>query len=151
MREPLKFLCDHMLGTLAKWLRFMGYNASYPGPLSDRELVERARSEGRILLTRDKDLGSRVENSLYVPMDDLEGQLRFVVGTFHLNAEAHMTLCSLCNLPVESVDLNEVGDNVPPGVKARQKEFWRCPSCGRFYWQGSHWDRVLERLRGLGL
>ena len=37
----MKLLCDHMLGSLARWLRFMGYDTAYPPPGPDRELVDR--------------------------------------------------------------------------------------------------------------
>jgi len=34
----VKLLCDHMLGSLARWLRFMGYDTAYPEPGPDRAL-----------------------------------------------------------------------------------------------------------------
>ena len=38
----MKFLCDHMLGTLAKWLRFLGNDVVYPSPIDDNELIAMA-------------------------------------------------------------------------------------------------------------
>ena len=40
----MKLLCDQMLGSLARWLRFMGYDTAYPEPGPDRTLIERARA-----------------------------------------------------------------------------------------------------------
>src|SRR5207245_3517686 len=74
--DAVKLLCDHMLGSLARWLRFMGYDTAYPPPAPDRELVDCARREGRILLTRDKELAARVSGSVQVRSDDLEEQMR---------------------------------------------------------------------------
>jgi uncharacterized protein with PIN domain len=36
---------------------------------------------------------------------------------------------------------------VPPFVGRTQPHFTRCPSCGRFYWRGTHWQRMRERLQ----
>src|SRR5207249_3943916 len=72
---PVKFLCDHMLGTLAKWLRFLGNDVAYPGPVDDNELIALAGREDRTLLTRDRELSERMAGSLFVASDDLDAQL----------------------------------------------------------------------------
>jgi uncharacterized protein len=49
-----KFLCDHMLVRLGRWLRAAGYDtAIIEDALSDREILDRAIHEERLLLTRD--------------------------------------------------------------------------------------------------
>ena len=57
--EP-RFLVDSMLGKVARWLVLMGYDASFAGGKSpsDLELLERARREDRVLLTRDTNTSS---------------------------------------------------------------------------------------------
>ena len=25
---------------------------------------------------------------------------------------------------------------------------WRCKSCGKLYWEGSHWKKIKERMEG---
>ena len=57
--HPLRLLADGMLGTLAKWLRLLGYDTAYDNVAADPELARRARSEGRVLLTRDRELSKR--------------------------------------------------------------------------------------------
>src|SRR5438552_16487356 len=74
--RSLLLLCDHMLGSLARWLRFMGYDTAYPEPGPDRMLVERVRSEDRILLTRDKELAARVTDAGRIHSDGLDDQIR---------------------------------------------------------------------------
>ena len=52
----MRFLCDAMLGGLAKWLRAAGYDAYYAREgtdVSDRTLTAKALEEGRVLLTSD--------------------------------------------------------------------------------------------------
>ena len=147
----MKLLCDHMLGSLARWLRLMGYDTAYPEPGPDRDLIERARREGRILLTRDKELAARVPGAVQVRSDELEVQIREVGGVLGLRLVDPLSRCSLCNEVLIPVPPGEVKGLVPEAVRSRHQEFWRCPSCMRVYWQGSHWDKMVERLNHFDL
>jgi uncharacterized protein with PIN domain len=138
-----------MLGTLARWLRFMGYDTAYPGPLDDSELLLLASREDRILLTRDKELASRSSRVVRIRSDDLEEQIREVSLALELRIVDPLSRCSLCNAVLVSAQREDVADRVPAGVRARHETFWRCPTCGRVYWQGSHWDKMVERLNHL--
>jgi len=146
---PPKLLCDHMLGSLAKWLRLLGYDTLYPGPLEDREMAAKAYDEGRVLLTRDKDLAARVQGSVFVASDDLDEQLKSVVEALHLDLSNTLSRCSVCNAPIIEVDRAEVEHEVPPKVLEIQDKFWKCPSCSRIYWRGSHWKDMLGRIEKL--
>lgn len=145
----VKFLCDHMLGTLSKWLRFLGYDVAYPDPLEDSALIGAVEREERVLLTRDRELAGRVSGSLYVTSDDLDEQLLQVSRTFDLQPQALLTRCSVCNTTLREVPKADVRDKVPEGVFERQDEFWHCDGCGRYYWHGSHWDHMATRFREL--
>ena len=138
-----------MLGTLAKWLRFMGYDTAYPGPLNDTQLLSLALREDRVLLTRDKELASRSPRGLRVRSDILEEQIREVASALDLKLVDPLSRCSLCNAPLVPATLEEVRDLVPEGVRVRHTSFWQCPSCHKIYWQGSHWDKMVERLQRL--
>ena len=56
MKNPSRFLLDGMLGSLARWLRICGYEASFMENTSDDELIRRALEGDLILLSRDKQL-----------------------------------------------------------------------------------------------
>jgi uncharacterized protein with PIN domain len=84
---------------------------------------------------------------VYVASDDLDTQFAQVVGSFGLTAKDAMSRCSVCNEIIEAVPKEEVRGRVPEGVYDRHLEFWRCRQCGRFYWPGSHYDRVLAKVR----
>ena len=142
----MNFLCDHMLGTLARWLRFMGYDTAYPGPLDDTELLGLARREDRILLTRDKELASRSPRAFRVRSDTLDEQVRELASALPLKLIDPLSRCSVCNTPLVAAKAEEVGNLVPEGVRTRHVTFWQCPGCHKIYWQGSHWDRMIERL-----
>ena len=147
----MKLLCDHMLGSLARWLRFMGYDTAYPEPGPDRALVERVRLENRILLTRDKELAGRVAGAIQIHSDNLEEQIREVATALPLRLVDPLSRCSLCNELLVPAPLEEVNDLVPEGVRSRHQLFWRCPSCRRVYWQGTHWDKMVARLNDFDL
>jgi uncharacterized protein with PIN domain len=147
----MKLLCDHMLGSLARWLRFMGYDTAYPEVGPDRTLIERVRSEDRILLTRDKELASRVTGAVRIRSDILEEQIQEVATALPLRLLDPLSRCSLCNEILVSASLEDVKDLVPEGVRSRHRIFWRCPSCGRVYWRGTHWDKMVTRLNNLDL
>ena len=53
------FLADAMLGGLARWLRILGLDTYYDPNLDDPEVVERAVTEDRLILTRDAKLVER--------------------------------------------------------------------------------------------
>jgi len=133
-----------MLGTLAKWLRFLGYDTAYPGPLDDTALLEQAKKEGRVLLTRDRQLAGRTSGGLGIRSDQLEEQLEEVRRAFGITAQDALSRCSVCNAEITRLPPEEAKGKVPDAVLARHTEFWRCPDCERVYWKGSHFE-ALER------
>ena len=51
-------------------------------------------------------------------------------------------LCSVCGGVLEKVARSEVSGRVPPLVEGRHRLFYRCLSCAKVYWRGSHWKRL---------
>lgn len=154
----MKFLCDAMLGGLAKWLRAAGHDALYASEdveTADRALVRRAMREDRALLTSDGGFTERAPVRdgrlafLLVPHLPVEEQLRLVVESFGL--ARHEPRCMRCNGELEELPREAAEPRVPPKVAERQEEFFRCQRCGRLFWYGTHWERIggrLERVFG---
>jgi len=148
----VRFVVDVMLGSLARWLRRLGYDTDYVNDRDDRELVRIARAEGRILLTRDSTLATRRGiSALLIESQVLDEQLAQVVHVFPLPQEMQLPRCSECNTPLQNVSPDEVMDYVPIYVYRTHKHFRRCPGCGRVYWPGSHWERICHRLKQMGV
>lgn len=141
----MKFLADTMLGKLAKWLRILGYDVLYCRNLGDRKLLELARAEGRILLTRDEELRRRSQG-IFISSDDWREQLRELAQVIQLETSALFTRCLECNVILEQVSGAEVEDAVSPYILATQAEFARCPQCGRIYWKGTHFAHALTEV-----
>ncbi len=143
----MKFLVDHMLGKLAKYLRFMGYDTYYPtGNLSDNALIKIAKEEGRIIITRDKELARRSKGFL-VKSDNYEEQLKEVIENFNLNADNILSRCSVCNELLVHVRKEGVKDKVPSYVYEHNDEFYMCPKCHRIYWYGTHTERIEREIK----
>jgi len=143
-----------MLGTLAKWLRILGYDTLYDPKLDDPQLVRLARAEDRILLTRDRPLARRRGlRVLLIASEDLDEQIRQVLVELELEPERRFSRCPVCNGLLETMGHDEARARVPAYVARTHTQFRHCSSCGRVYWQGSHWQRMeehLARLRAAG-
>ena len=55
----MKFLADSSLGRLSKWLRLLGYDTVYWRGEADRSFLRKAEKEGRVVLTRRRDVLAR--------------------------------------------------------------------------------------------
>ena len=138
-------LIDAMLGTLARRLRWLGYDAEYRKDLPDLAMIRIAREENRLLVTRDKALaGRRGVRALYIPATELTEQVQQVIAA--VGPSLHPPRCTVCNGELIAISMAEATPLVPPYVAQTQTEFVRCRRCGRVYWPGSHWPG-LQRWR----
>ena len=150
MEPDVKFLVDAMLGRLAKWLRLMGYDTLYEAAADDHDLVRLARAEGRILLTRDRELAKRRGlTSLLIESDRFDEQLAQLLRDPQLNGQASAPRCARCNTLLEALDRKEAKGRVPSYVFSRYEKFTLCPQCDRVYWQGTHWQRMRQRIEDI--
>jgi uncharacterized protein with PIN domain len=148
-RTPL-FL-DVMLGKLARYLRMCGYDAAYAldrGVEADDELLRIAESEGRTLVTRDRQLAARTDDGIRIDAREIDEQLRELGERgFELSVAARPAHCGRCNGVVDAVGATErVPDYAPDPAETT---CYRCRDCGQVFWKGSHWDDVRTRLSGL--
>jgi uncharacterized protein with PIN domain len=146
---PARFAVDAMLGRLARWLRFVGCDATFDADVRDADLAREAIEQGRVLLTRDAGMLEewRLPRALLVGSERLPDQLRQVVETFAIDWRVGLfTRCSRCNALLEDVSREAVAGRVPPRIFEEEERFLRCPACGRVYWHGSHVDRVRRAI-----
>lgn len=142
-----RFAVDEMLGTLTRWLRIMGYDATYEKDHDDEEIIDAAMAQGRILLTRDRELAAKMgERGLYIGSDRLEEQLRQVWQAFGLRPDQDLARCTVCNGELLPMEEGKAKDKVPEGVFLLNREFFQCQSCGKVYWRGTHWLNIKKRL-----
>lgn len=146
----MRFLCDEMLKRLGHWLRAAGYDVlTLPDGTDDRELIDRALREHRLLLTRDRKMGRHSDAPPlvhYLDCCDLED----CVAT--LNARVPIdwhyrpfTRCMRCNTPLVEADAQR-RKAIPPGARRTATIALFCPTCEKVYWDGSHVTRMRRRL-----
>jgi uncharacterized protein with PIN domain len=153
MTQP-RFLADVMLGTLAKWLRVLGYDTEYDNSIEDDAVVQRCVNEDRIALTSDSRLVQRRllrDRHVLVSSHKLSEQLIQVVAGLENppDSELRLTRCLECNSLIKEVSKSEVRALVPSYVFETQEEFRRCPDCKRVYWRGTHRERMIEKVLSL--
>jgi len=142
-----------MLGSLARWLRILGYDVLYDRTIADQTIVELSVSENRIALTRDRRLVQRRRLTRYclIESEDVHQQIVEVMSCLgeEIHPEHLLTRCIRCNTPLDRVSPASVAAEVPAYVLQTRKHFSRCPDCKKVYWRGTHRERMLERLHSL--
>ncbi|MFQ5775714.1 MAG: Mut7-C RNAse domain-containing protein [Kiloniellaceae bacterium] len=148
--EAPKLLCDEMLHGLGRWLRAAGYDTAIAGPgLPDRQLLQRAIVEDRILLTCDRELAGRRQARGRVlalsanGLDTGARELRARLGIDWLRAP--FTRCLLDNAALRPAGGEDLA-RLPPKARRLGGPVRTCPRCVRLYWPGSHARRMRARL-----
>jgi len=148
----MKFLTTKELGRLCKWLRILGYDCEYFTEDNLTSLTIKSLREDRVILTRNARLSERAGfKVLHVKSDLVKEQLKQVLEEVKLKIDRDemFTRCTICNTLLEEIRKEEAEDKVPPFVYKTQKDFVRCPVCGRVYWHGTHWGNVTEYVNGI--
>lgn len=139
-----------MLGRLAKWLRLLGYDTAYASTLPDHRIAARARAEGRVILTRDRELARRRGiRSMLIDSQVLKAQIKEVVSALGAPAPDSEPRCPRCNAILSEIGVDDVRARVPAYVLEHHDHFRQCVACDKVYWPGSHWQnvqRVVEPL-----
>jgi uncharacterized protein with PIN domain len=147
-----RFVADQMLGRLAAWLRMLGFDTTYAWDIADSEVVRRANTEGRVVLTRDRPLSkNQAVRVLFVENRLIEKQVREVLERLSLRVPRSdlFSRCALCNAPLTPVDKQAVQSRVPASAFRHYDRFAVCEPCDKVYWAGSHYQRVLSSLGDL--
>ena len=153
--KPLRkiaFVVDVNLGRLARLLRLLGFDALFSNAYADDEIVAISEAQGRIVLTRDRRLlhAKAVTHGYWVRSVWPRRQVDEVVRRFDLAGLIRpFSRCADCNGRIEPVAKDAVADRLEPKTKKFFEKFYRCPDCGKIYWEGSHVDRLRERLKGV--
>ncbi len=154
--EQPRFVIDGHLGRLAAYLRMLGFDSWYDRYADDPLLAAVSSGEQRLLLTRDVGLLKRreVDQGYCVRSDKPRDQLKEICRRFALHAHFDpFRRCMDCNGNLCPVPKEEIADLLPPHTRETKNEFSRCLNCGKVFWRGTHYTRMLgwiEDLTGSG-
>lgn len=147
----VRFATDCNLGTLTKWLRILGYDTLNDRGNADTRFVGKAAAEGRIVLTRKRELArlSGEARLIVVKADRARAQLGEVLDALGLEPDPAkaMTICLKCNAVLVQIPRSEAEGRVPAYVHAKHDRFKSCPACGNVYWPGTHGRHIEASLR----
>jgi len=149
----VNFLVDAMLGKLARWLRMLGHDVIYSAQLSDSGLLEQAKKENRVLLTKDLELYQRATakdvDALYLEGKSEAERLAEVAKRYSLTLEIDMkkSHCPVCNTKLKITPKEQLSGEVEKNTFIYYDKFWKCPNCGQVYWQGAHWKQISNTLK----
>lgn len=149
--EQPHFIADRMLGRLARYLRLIGYDVSYPPACPDARLIGIARGEKRVLLTRDRGILEQ-ESALKGRPEVVEITSVEVLDQIAQLAEEGWISrilaprCALCNTPLFEPSVDEARHLLPPYVLATQCSLLCCDSCNIILWKGSHWKHFRRSI-----
>lgn len=149
-----RFVLDVHLGTLARYLRLLGFDTLYRNDYDDHEIVRVAKDQQRIILTRDKGLLKHraVTRGRWIRHTRPLEQLRETLAAFDLAGSVRpFTRCAVCNGGLRPLGRRKAADLVPARVRERQDKFAHCTVCGRIYWPGTHTMRLRKALQGAAI
>lgn len=132
------FVCDAMLGKLARYLRMLGLDAPYARRGEDRLSLPEGRAQ-MLFLTKSAAKAGR-PGTILVHSNDPKEQLLEIKGHIepYIAADSAMTRCIECNVPLARARKDDIEPFVPEYVYHHNDEFRTCPSCHKVYWEGSH-------------
>jgi uncharacterized protein with PIN domain len=151
LRNP-RFVLDVHLGTLAKKLRMLGFDTRYETGYTDGEIARIASDERRIVLTRDIGLlkRSEVERGYWLRSQTPAKQFLEVLEQFDLFSKSSpFSRCLNCNGIIRRVGKHEVEKLLQPKTRRYYDEFYRCDSCGKIFWKGSHYLRMMREIEAI--
>lgn len=141
-----------MLGSIARKLRIFGFDTLYVAHVDDSEVLKIGTEQDRVIITADKELFKRIVKAraggiLVAGADEVEDLAHILekTGISSIDGIGPESRCSMCNGLLASVNAKDVEAQLPEKIALSHKEFFKCVSCGKVYWEGSH----VKRLRAL--
>ena len=148
--EPT-FFVDAMLGNIARKLRLLGYDSQYFSDIDDEKLIDGARKEKRIIISKDEELIKRAQKlgigSIRITKKEEIDQFFEIITGVNLKRvkiNGNTARCPKCNSLTKSVDKEIIKEKIPQGVLKSNDKFWICECCKQVYWEGTHIKNLQE-------
>jgi hypothetical protein len=94
----------------------------------------------------------RVTHGYFVRSTNPGRQLEEIINRFDLKEQFKpFSRCMDCNGIIGKVEKEAVLDSLLPKTRQAFHEFFQCSSCGKVYWKGSHYERMLRIVENSNL
>ena len=137
-----------MLGSIARKLRIFGFDTLYVANVEDGEILKLGIDQERTILTADKEFFKRIVKArasgvLVGGSNELEDIVHILerAGVRIVDPGEIGTRCSICNGTLELADASDIS-TLPERVTSGYTNFFKCISCGKLYWEGTHLKRI---------
>ena len=145
------FVVDSMLGNLSGKLRILGFNSKYFSTIEDNQLIELAKKENRVIVTKDEGL-AKTADKMGILVVLIRGnvevnqiiEIATKIGLSNFVMDTNSARCVNCNGRLEPVEKSGLENKIPTGVYERQDQFWVCVECQKIYWTGTHFKKLQE-------
>ncbi len=154
-KKPLRrtrFIADNNIGNIVRYMRALGFDVYYDPKLIGRDLVDAARKDKRIILTKSRNLlkFKGVTHGIFLRPGTTEQQIRSVVDYLDIRAEIReFSRCLCCNGILEAIPKETISERIPQKTRAFCHEYAYCSACDKIYWEGTHVNemrKVLDRI-----
>ncbi|MCJ7789096.1 MAG: Mut7-C RNAse domain-containing protein [Candidatus Atribacteria bacterium] len=142
----------YKLQKLAILLRILGFDVLYSQNKDYILVINLAKRENRILLSRVKFL-RKLPWIFYLKEDDLDGQLEQTIKELKLTVKKEnlFSRCSNCNNLLRDVPEDEIKEEIPSDVYGKGYWFKRCLNCKKIFWNGNHMITLKEIFKKLNI
>jgi len=150
--EPLrkiKFSVDGNLEKLARRLRLLGFDSCGASGITKDELIKKALSEKRIILTTDKNILKQkvVTHGYYIREKTIEKQVKEILRRFDLGDQVKpFTRCMVCNGILDEINKQIIKSMLPENVHKHCERFKQCTKCKKIYWEGTHYIKMQHQI-----
>ena len=143
--ESLTFFVDAMLGNIAKKLRLMGFDTNYSADIEDAELINLAKRDDRIIISKDEELIQKAVKyglkNIFIKSEEEIDQFREIkkklnLPTIKINGDK--ARCPKCNSQTQPISKKNIPKKIPIKVLEHNEKFWKCNYCDQIFWEGTH-------------
>jgi uncharacterized protein with PIN domain len=147
-----RLVVDGMHGSIARKLRIFGFDTVYFPRSHDKEILEEASSQKRVLVTSDQllhrsALKNQIDSVLLRPTKTEEENFARILKAMGIDkcpAEPVISHCPICNGELVKDDFKTREVVFSNGKNRAQKQIYKCQTCGKEYWEGSHWKSIRK-------
>jgi len=153
--KNIKFLIDNMAYKLAKYMRNVGLDAEYLAEKDHNNLIELAKAEKRVIITRDTKFFDKKKEGIpcyLLKAHKTDQQFKEIIDFFKLKItkDEFLKRCVKCNdtnIVVISKEEARKNLNWKSDDYDLYDEFWRCDKCKQIYWEGTTFKNAKNRFK----